>query len=182
MAIASSNTVVGVFNDRTQADRAIDALYNAGFRSDQIGVVMRDQGGASVQTGATSTSDLDVDDGATNAGTGAAAGAAAGVGIGGLIGLGVISGVVPVIGPAIAGGTLAGILLSNAAAGAAVAGLAGSLIGWGVSDEDARYYESEFSSGRAVVTVSAGARDDEARQILRSYGATSRDPAFASRT
>jgi len=179
MAIGTTtSTVVGVFADRTQADRAIDALYNAGFRSDQIGVVMRDQDGVGSSRSGTLT-DTNTDEAAANAGTGAMAGAAAGVGIGGLIGLGVLAGVVPVIGPAIAAGTL-GVILSNAAGGAAVAGLAGSLIGWGVPEEHARHYESEFSAGRAIVTVAAGARADEVRRILRTNGATSRDPAFTS--
>ena len=35
------STVVGVFEDRQQADRAIDELRKAGFRDDQIGVAMR---------------------------------------------------------------------------------------------------------------------------------------------
>ena len=34
------STVVGVFEDRQQADRAIDELGRAGFRHDQIGVAM----------------------------------------------------------------------------------------------------------------------------------------------
>jgi len=179
MAIGTTNsTVVGVFANRAQADRAIDALYNAGFRSDQIGVAMRDQEGLGSRS-ATPITNTTTDEAAENAGTGAMAGAAAGVGIGGLVGLGVLAGVIPVIGPAIAAGTL-GVILSNAAGGAAVAGLAGSLIGWGIPEEHARHYESEFSAGRAVVTVSAGARADEVRRILRTNGATSKDPAFSS--
>lgn len=179
MAVGTANsTVVGVFTNRAQADRAIDALYSAGFRSEQIGVVMRDQDGLGTRSGGT-LANTTTDEAAANAGTGAMAGAAAGVGIGGLVGLGVLAGVVPVIGPAIAAGTL-GIILSNAAGGAAVAGLAGSLVGWGIPEEHARHYESEFSAGRAIVSVSAGARADEVRRILRTHGATSRDPAFSS--
>ena len=32
------STVVGVFEDRVHADRAVSHLLNAGFRQDQIGV------------------------------------------------------------------------------------------------------------------------------------------------
>jgi len=45
-------TVVGVFEDRRRADEAVDALRSAGFRDEQIGVVMpRDESwGDSVTT------------------------------------------------------------------------------------------------------------------------------------
>jgi hypothetical protein len=170
MAVTTSTTVVGVFSDRNQADKAIDALRDAGFTSSQIGVAARGERPVS--------RDLDVDDDANeeaaeDAGTGAVAGAAAGAGVGGLIGLGVLYGMIPVIGPAIAAGTL-GVILSNAAAGAGIAGLAGALIGWGMSEEDARYYEGEFKAGKTVVTVAAGARDAEAKAIINRYGAVSR--------
>ena len=171
MAVTTSTTVVGVFSDRDQADKAIDALRDAGFANSQIGVAARGE-----KTGTVARDledDSDAEEAAEDAGTGALAGAAAGAGVGGLIGLGVIYGMIPVIGPALAAGTL-GVILSNAAAGAGVAGLAGALIGWGMSEEDAKYYEGEFKAGRTVVTVSAGGREAEARSILNSYGAVSR--------
>jgi uncharacterized protein (TIGR02271 family) len=86
-----------------------------------------------------------------------------------LAGLGVLFGVIPVVGPVIAGGTL-GVILSNAAAGAAVAGLAGALIGYGIPEEEAKYYHSEFEAGRTIVTVQANGRYDEAYTILRRHG------------
>ena len=39
--MAQQSTIVGVFDDRLQADRAVDELRRAGFRDDQIGVAMR---------------------------------------------------------------------------------------------------------------------------------------------
>jgi hypothetical protein len=105
----------------------------------------------------------------THMGDGAVTGAVAGAGVGGLIGLGVLAGVIPVIGPAIAAGTLATIL-TNAAGGAAVAGLSGALIGWGVPEEHAKYYDGELRAGRIVVTVHAGDRKQAAVTILRSHG------------
>jgi len=42
MAAAKQNyTVVGVFEDRTNADRGVAELKKAGFGEDQIGVAMR---------------------------------------------------------------------------------------------------------------------------------------------
>jgi uncharacterized protein (TIGR02271 family) len=105
----------------------------------------------------------------TYAGEGTAAGLATGAGVGALWGLGIIAGVLPAVGPAIAGGTLAAIL-SSAAAGAVAAGLGGALIGLGLSKEEADYYNTEFESGRTVVTVTAAGREQEAESVMRQYG------------
>ena len=161
--MAHQSTVVGVFDDRLQADRAIDELRRAGFRDDQIGVAMRYDAEDAATGGATVTED-------THAGTGAVTGVVAGLGLGALAGLGVLSGVIPVIGPAIAGGTL-GVILSNAAVGAGVGGLVGVLVGAGVPEDEAQYYQGEFESGRTIVTVRADGRADEAMAVLRRYGA-----------
>src|SRR4051812_33178412 len=155
------STVVGVFEDRLHANQAITDLHKASFTEKQIGVAMKHAEGV---TDAASTGHD------TNAGSGALTGALTGLGLGALAGLGVLSGVIPVVGPAIAAGTL-GVILSNAAAGAAVAGLAGALIGYGVPEEEAKYYHSEFEAGRTIVTVTADGRYDEAHAILHRHGA-----------
>ena len=54
----------------------------------------------------------------------------------------------------------------NAAAGAAVIGLVGALVGLGIPEEDARYYESEVRGGRYLVSVAADSREAEAWAIL----------------
>lgn len=163
------STAVGVFASRDKAEAAITDLRDAGFTESQIGYVTRNADGTTV-----SKTKAD----AENAGEGATVGAITGAGVGALVGLGVLAGVVPVVGPALFAGTL-GVLASNAAGGAAVVGVIGALTGWGVPEEDARYYESEAAAGRFVVTVTAGARCAEARTILRTHGAVSRDPEFA---
>ena len=157
------STIVGVFEDRSHADQAVAELKRAGFRDDQIGVAMPHTEKSTKST-ATATS------GETYAEEGAAAGVLAGLGLGALAGLGVLSGVIPVIGPAIAAGTLS-VIVSNAVAGAAIAGLAGALIGYGIPEEEARYYEGEFKAGRTIVTVHDGGRADEAWAIMRRHGA-----------
>jgi len=150
-------TAIAIFDDRVQAQRAIEQLKRAGFTEREIGVTARDMEGH----------DIDVADGdkKTHAKEGAIAGVAAGAGVGALWGLGILAGVLPGIGTAIAGGTLAAIL-SSAAAGAATAGVAGSLIGLGIPEDEAKYYDREFQAGRVVVTVDAGARLQEAQMIL----------------
>jgi len=152
MAATKRGAIVGVFENQEEAQRAVQELKRIGFRDDQIGVAHKD--GATTSAGAKETGD-------TYAGTGALAGVATGAGVGALWGLGIAAGMLPAIGPVIAGGTLAAILAS-AATGAAAAGLVGALVGMGIPEEEAKYYESELHSGRVVVTVDAGTRFSEA--------------------
>ena len=152
------STVVGVFESRDAAERAVDALQQAGFRPDQVGFAMR--GGGDVPVGATDTVE------GNNAGAGAATGAI----LGGLLGAAAAL-LIPGIGPVLALGTLGGSVLTGAVAGGALGALAGALIGMGIPEEEARYYQGEFESGRAVVTVKAEARAAEAEEIMRRFGA-----------
>lgn len=158
------DVAVGVFSDRSQADRAVDELRRGGFRNDQIGVVARENDG---QKGVKSAPTGD------NSAEGAVTGAVAGAAAGGLVGLGILAGVIPVIGPVIAGGTLA-VILANAAGGAAIAGVLGALVGLGIPEEEARRYEGEIQSGRTLVTVKAGNRYDDACAVLRKSGASNK--------
>jgi hypothetical protein len=167
MASATSvgtGTIVGVFDDPRKAQQAVNDLRRAGYSEDQIGVVSHNRdGSAKVGDGATGS----------KAEEGAIAGLATGAGVGALWGLGILAGVLPGIGPAIAGGTL-GILLSSAAAGAAAAGIGGALVGLGIPDDDAAYYEQEFKAGRTIVTVKEGANASGAERVLCQYGGYSR--------
>ena len=72
--------------------------------------------------------------------------------------------------PILLTGPLAAALIS-AAGGAAVAGLAGALVGLGIPEHEAKYYEGEVGSGRTLVTVKADSRFDEAWIILQRHGA-----------
>ena len=162
MLAPTCSTVVGVFKGRGEADRAIEELGRAGFSSGQIGLLSRGQDGNEVVTRASTESEGNVEKGAV-------AGIAAGAGVGGLVGLGVLAGVIPVVGPAIAAGTLA-TLLSNAVGGAAIAGLSGALIGWGVPETHARFYDAQLNAGRVIVSVTTSDRLEVARTILERHG------------
>jgi len=155
-------TVVGVFNTRAEAEAALRDLRAAGFKDDQIGMVARNASGKLVD-----------ETGETYAEEGAAVGAVAGAATGAAVGAGILAGVIPVIGPVMALGTL-GTILVNAAGGAAIAGVAGALIGWGIPEEDAKYYESEVKAGRFLVTVDAKDREAEAWTILSRHGGYNR--------
>jgi uncharacterized protein (TIGR02271 family) len=165
VAAQQRSTVVGVFEDRHHADQAVSELMSAGCQRDQIGIAMRHD-----EDPDSRTEFVDADTEGSHAGEGAVAGALTGLGVGALAGLGVLAGMVPVIGPAIAGGTL-GVILSNAAAGAGIAGLVGALVGAGVPQHEAEYYDKEFEAGRIIVTVAVDGRADEAMAILRRNGA-----------
>lgn len=167
------STVVGVFDDRRRAEEAIAELERIGFGPDEIGFAVRDHAAGAGRVyqrregdgGGTIASD-------TGAGTGMLTGAATGGVLGGVIAAAAAL-AVPGVGPAIAAGIL-GPVLGSAAAGAAVGaaggGLLGGLVTTGVSEDEARYYDQEFRSGRAIVTVKAGDRATEAQRILRDFG------------
>jgi hypothetical protein len=153
--------MVAVFYERDDAEDAINALKDAGFRAEDIGIIARNRDEAGVLA----------EDTGTEAAAGAAAGALAGGALGGvagwLVGLGALA--IPGVGPIIAAGPLAAAL-TGAAIGAAGGGLIGALTGAGVPEEEARWYESEVGRGGWLVTVNAHGRYDEARAILHEYG------------
>ena len=147
--------VVGVFEDRTLADRAVHDLKKAGFKADDIGYVVKTaEGGTEL---ADSQRKLGGEGLATGAVIGGIAGAAASV-------------LIPGIGPVIAGGMLLS-LLGGAGVGAAAGGILGALAGAGVPENDASFYEGEFHHGRIILTVKADGRADEAREIVSRHGA-----------
>lgn len=162
MQAGNTSTVVGVFENHADAERALNELRAAGFSDAHVGMARKHgHEGDPVLGGEVEGSEV---------GAGAAAGAVAGLGLGALAGLGVLSGMIPVIGPAIAGGTL-GVILSNAAAGAGVAGLVGALVGAGIPEHEAAYYQDEVAAGRTILTVNAGNRGADATSIMRRCGA-----------
>jgi hypothetical protein len=171
MKTQPGSTVVGVFKDRLQAINAINELYESGFGEEQVGLITRHAESA--------TGDLTNEDD-SQAATGALTGAVAGLGMGALTGLGVLAGVIPVIGPAIAAGTL-GVIFSNAGAGAGIAGLVGYLVGSGVHEDEAKYYQSELEAGHTIVTVNAGSHSGEAAKIIRRCGGHDMDSQKAVR-
>jgi len=167
MATATRHaTTVGVFTSREAADRAVADLKNAGYRDNQIGVVAKDSRGNTVKT----------DGSGNNAPEGAAIGVAAGAGAMALGSLAMSFGIIPVIGPILAVGPLAAALIS-AAGGAAAGGLVGALVGWGIPEEDAKYYESEVKAGRFLVTVDQDDRSSDTHGVFSRHGGYNRSTA-----
>jgi len=163
---AHRTTAVGVFHSHEDAAKAVAELKRVGFREDEISLVGKNEDGE-VQ--------------GNKAAVGAATGAAVGAGAAALASLGMTFGVIPIIGPVLAVGPLAATLIS-AASGAAAVGLAGGLIGMGLEEGEAKYYEGEVHAGRYLVTVNAQARYDEAWTILHRFGAYNHETAATSAT
>ncbi len=158
----TSATVVGLFHNQADAERAIHNLKERGFSENQIGVAIKDR---------QQQKDL-IEGTGTQAAEGATTGAIGGGVLGGVIGLlaGVGALAIPGVGPIIAGGTLASTL-AGAGIGAAAGGLLGALVGMGVPEEDAQHFDQGFRAGGTLVTVNAGNRADEARECLQESGA-----------
>jgi hypothetical protein len=93
---------------------------------------------------------------------------AGGAGLGAVLGAAAAM-LVPGVGPVLATGVLT-MALGGAIAGTAIGGIFGAMTGLGVSEEEARFYEQEFHSGKALVAVKTGSRAADAAQILRRHG------------
>ena len=154
--------VSGIFRTREAAERAIDDLTRAGFSRDDISLLMTD-------TTRGREFGLDM---ATKAPEGVATGATVGGVLGGiaagLVALGTIA--IPGLGLLAAGPVVA--VLAGIGAGATAGGLTGALIGMGIPEHEARFYNEEIKKGAMLVGVYAHSdRKDIAHKILDASGA-----------
>ncbi len=154
--------VSGIFKTRETAERAIDDLIRAGFSRDDISLLMTD---------ATRGREFGLEM-STKAPEGAAAGATLGGVIGGvaagLVALGTIA--IPGLALLAAGPIVA--VLAGVGAGAAAGGITGALIGLGIPEHEAKFYNEALERGGMLVGVYA--HDDRkaiARKILDAAGA-----------
>ena len=166
MTLARDNqwrgVVVESFARASDAEAAIRALRDAGFSTDAISVVARDENRAqrvADDAGATDTG--------ADVGKGAGIGALTGAGLGALAGVlaGATALAIPGVGIVLAGPLAA--VLGGVGAGGLTGGLAGALAALGVSDDEARAYQERLEAGEIIVAVAAGDREWQAREILR---------------
>jgi uncharacterized membrane protein len=152
--------VVGVFDDRVDAEEALRALKAAGFEPDQISAVMLQTPHPEVEE----RHGRHIDET-----TGILAGGALGGLAGWLIGATAVA--VPGLGALLAAGALVGAL-GGAGIGAAAGGIIGHFIDLGLSREEAQYYHERVRHGAALLTVHAqDSRVDEAQTIMQQRGA-----------
>ncbi len=158
-----TTTITGVFPNSFNAATAIDALHAAGFGTDDISILASD-----------STSEHAF---AVKTGSKIGEGAAIGAGVGGALAALVVG--LSAVGVVASGGiglVAAGPLvaaLAGAGAGATAGGLVGALVGLGIPEHEAKYYDGVVKRGGVLIGVQA--EDDEhkdvARNILKQHGA-----------
>jgi hypothetical protein len=147
---------VGVFDDRSDAELAARDLREKGFTDDQIGYAWRDDEGKTHTEG-------------NKSGKMAASGAGTGVVLGGIIGAAAAL-LIPGIGPVVSGGLLATALAggaTGAVAGAVAGGISGALVGLGIPETEAKFYDQQVRDGRTLMTVRADDRYSDASDIVR---------------
>lgn len=150
---AGKDLVIGVFDQESQAEQAVAALWRAGFAPDRIDIANRRVG---VVPGTPRLQfQQDAADGAT-------AGAVAGATAGAVAGL-VAGSVLPGIGTVLGG-------IGGAALGAAGGTFLGPFVAMDVSEEDATHYSHAIDQGRTLVIVRQIGRCEEAREVLRQHG------------
>ena len=163
--MADNNTAVyGIYQSQASAERAVDALVQAGFTNNDISVLMPDQD---------STREF-AHENSTKAPEGAATGAATGGALGGTLGLlaGIGALAIPGVGPLIAAGPIVGAL-AGLGAGGAVGGLVGALVGMGLPEYEAKRYEGRVKDGGVLLSVHAATSElaKSAKTILERTGA-----------
>ena len=161
-----SKTVLGVFRDTSQAEKAVDELERRGVKKEDVSIVAREnlvrssgQGdGSSSQDATTMDFGEDLSGGIS---TGGAIGGIAGL----LAGVGALA--IPGVGPIIAAGPIAAAL-----SGAVTGGIAGGLIDWGIPEDVGERYEQRVKEGKIVAIVRANDKKvSEAASIFRRHGA-----------
>jgi hypothetical protein len=163
-------TLVGIFNSRADAERAVEGLHAIGLSSDAI--VFLTPGQSTEQLDSVPTTDAEAP------GMGEALSGYVGGVIGGGIGLGAGAGLasllVPGVGTVFAIGLGAAALLGlgGAAAGAAIGEASEKALDQGVPRDDVLFYRELLQRGRSLVVASV--ETDElavaARAVLHEHG------------
>jgi hypothetical protein len=168
-----NKTVLGIFSNRTDAEKAIAKLEESGYTTKDISIMMKDAGEAKAVASDTGT----------DVAGGAVSGATTGGVIGGLAGLLARIGALtnPGVGPFLVAGPVAAALgltgtaattVTGAVTGAVAGGLIGALMNLGLSEEDAKVYETGLNDGGILVAVPARTGDSkDAEMILRDFNA-----------
>ena len=168
----NNDFVSAIFDDHSQADRAVSQLRSAGVTDNAISVIARDEGKNVTTDGAGEEKATDV-----------VGKAALGAGAGALLGIAALA--IPGVGPFIAAGVIAeaaigGAAITGTAIGAAAGGIAGLLTDHGVDKDDASHYEDRLNNGGIFVSVdasAAGLSSEQVRDIM--FGAGGYNPARA---
>jgi uncharacterized membrane protein len=167
-------TIIGVFDDRAEAENVVQDLRDLNISDTDISYVSASDSGSIQAHDAAGEVAADTT-------TGAVSGATTGAIVGTIAGLAVANGILPGIGTLFVAGPLATALgLTGAAAttaagamtGAAAGGLIGALGGMGVSANEAKEYETKVKEGGTLVTARIDDVDeDEVREVFDRFDA-----------
>lgn len=154
-----SQTVVGLFHSREQAEEAVRELRNRDFDAGDISLITR---GEESENSGEKTMDYEEQNLADGTLTDGVLGGMAGL----LAGAGAL--LIPGIGPIIAAGPLAGALT-----GAVTGGIAGGLIDYGIPEDEGDRYEQEIRQGGVMVALEAEDENiaGEVEAVLQENGA-----------
>jgi hypothetical protein len=156
--------VFGIYATRSRAEEAVDQLVMAGFRNEDISVLMQDNVGSKDFAHEKHTK---APEGTT---TGVVAGGAIGGTLGLLAGIGALA--IPGLGPFIAAGPIMGAL-AGIGSGGVVGGFIGALVGMGIPEFEAKRYEGRIKNGGILVSVHCEDSEwvEKAKDLLRHTGA-----------
>ena len=159
-----NRAVYGIYRDRAQVENAVDRFISAGFRAEDISVLLPENVG---------TKDF-AHEKHTKVPEGTAAGATAGGVVGGTLGLlaGIGALAIPGLGPFIAAGPIMGAL-AGIGAGGVVGGVVGALVGMGVPEYEAKRYEGRIKQGGILMSVHCDDGDwtHRAKELMKRTGA-----------
>ncbi|MFB3816809.1 MAG: quinol:electron acceptor oxidoreductase subunit ActD [Candidatus Methylomirabilales bacterium] len=162
--MARNRSVLGIYRSRTDLERGVQALRDAGFSNNDISVLFSE---------GSQTREFAHEKG-TKAPEGTAAGAASGAVIGGTLGwlAGIGSLAIPGVGPFIAAGPIMAAF-AGVGVGGTVGGLTGALVGLGIPEYEAKRYEGRVKEGGILLSVHCSTSDEEDRveDILERTGA-----------
>jgi hypothetical protein len=161
----ANTAVFGIYANANNAELGISDLRAAGFRNEDISLLLPDNVG---------TKDLAFVKG-TKAPEGTAAGALSGAVVGGafgwLLGIGALA--IPGLGPFIAAGPIMAAL-GGVGLGGTIGALTGALIAMGIPEYEAKRYEGLVKVGGILVSVHTddSAWTKRAKEILEQTGAS----------
>ena len=155
--------VFGIYSSREGAERATDAIVNAGFSPADISVLLPENlGSRAIGT-----------EKATKAPEGAATGGSTGAVLGGALGLlaGIGALAIPGVGPLIAAGPIMATL-AGMGVGGAIGGITGALVGMGIPEYEAKRYEGRIQKGGILLSVHCASSDEvkRAKEIIERTG------------
>ena len=169
--VDGAQVLVGVFNDREGAERALNVLQEAGFDREQMSILSQGENVAR-QMVESALPDVDTAPEGTRVNVGTLIGLISGAGAGVAAGLGIINfpgleGIDPAVAMAVCG-----VLL------AVLGAWGGTLAGMPIPEEDLSYFTGDLNKGAFLVAVRTN-RIDAAIEELSQAGARNFDTMFS---